>query len=68
VADEIRLIDYYYVSVPDKPGEAARILSALHQAGASGVSRFSVPHSLLSAFSDLYSSHSPAPLMHGITA
>ena len=31
--DEIRRIDYYYVSVPDEPGEAARILSALHQAG-----------------------------------
>jgi hypothetical protein len=33
MADEVRKIDYYYVSVPDKPGEAARILSALHQAG-----------------------------------
>jgi hypothetical protein len=31
VADEIRRIDYYYVSIPDKPGEAARILSALLQ-------------------------------------
>jgi hypothetical protein len=44
VADEIRRIDYYYVSVPDKPGEAARSLSALHQAGINllGVSAF--PH------------------------
>jgi hypothetical protein len=44
VADAIRRIDYYYVSVPDKPGEAARILSALHQAGINllGVSAF--PH------------------------
>jgi hypothetical protein len=42
--DAIRRIDYYYVSVPDKPGEGARILSALHQAGINllGVSAF--PH------------------------
>jgi len=31
--DEIRKLDYYNVSVPDKPGEAARILTALEQAG-----------------------------------
>ncbi len=43
--DEIRRIDYYYVTVPDKPGEAARILTALYQAGVNllGVSAF--PHS-----------------------
>jgi hypothetical protein len=42
--DEIRPIDYYYAAVPDKPGEAARILSALHHAGVNllGVSAF--PH------------------------
>ncbi|MGH9628159.1 MAG: ACT domain-containing protein [Bryobacteraceae bacterium] len=42
--DEIRQIDYYYVTVPDKPGEAARVLSALHEAGINllGVSAF--PH------------------------
>jgi hypothetical protein len=33
MAVEIRKIDYYYAIVPDKPGEGARILSALHQAG-----------------------------------
>ncbi len=33
MADVIRKIDYYYASVPDTPGEAARILSALHEAG-----------------------------------
>jgi hypothetical protein len=33
MAVEIRRIDYYYAIVPDKPGEGARILSALHQAG-----------------------------------
>ena len=44
MADEIRRIDYYYVSVPDKLSEAARILSALHPAGINllGVSAF--PH------------------------
>lgn len=44
--DEIRRIDYYYLTVPDNPGEAARILSALHQAGVNlrGVSAF--PHGL----------------------
>jgi hypothetical protein len=33
MADEIRRVDYFYAMVPDKPGEGARILSALHQAG-----------------------------------
>ena len=42
--DEIKRIDYYYTSVPDKPGEGARILAALHDAGVNliGVSAF--PH------------------------
>ena len=42
--DEIRRIDYYYASVPDKPGEGARILVALRDAGVNliGVSAF--PH------------------------
>ena len=42
--DAIRRIDYYYLSVPDKPGEGARILTALHQAGVNllGISAF--PH------------------------
>jgi len=31
--DEIRRIDYYDVAVADKPGEAARILTALETAG-----------------------------------
>jgi hypothetical protein len=44
VADEVRRIDYYYVTVPDKPGEGSRILTALHKAGINllGVSAF--PH------------------------
>ncbi len=33
MADQVRRTDYYYISVADKPGEAARILCALQQAG-----------------------------------
>jgi hypothetical protein len=42
--DNIKRIDYYYVSVPDKPGEGARILAGLCDAGVNliGVSAF--PH------------------------
>ncbi len=33
MAEEIRLVDYFYVEAPDKPGEAHRILSQFRQAG-----------------------------------
>src|SRR5262245_4502710 len=33
MSDKIRRVDYYYASVSDKAGEAARILNELHQAG-----------------------------------
>ena len=33
MAEEIRRVDYYYTTVPDKPGEGHRALAALHQAG-----------------------------------
>lgn len=33
MADQISRVDYYSAIVPDKPGEAARILTALEQAG-----------------------------------
>jgi len=44
VPGEIRRVDYYYVTVPDKPGEGSRILTALYEAGINllGVSAF--PH------------------------
>ena len=29
MADQIRRVDYYYVEVPDKPGEGVRVLGAL---------------------------------------
>ena len=58
--DEIRVIDYYYATVPDKPGEAARVLSALHQAGVNllGVSAF--PHGLRRSQLDLIPQDSAA--------
>jgi hypothetical protein len=33
MAEEIRLVDYFYVEAPDKPGEACRILNHLKEAG-----------------------------------
>jgi hypothetical protein len=33
MADTVRSVDYYYVTVPDKPGEGQRILSALKDGG-----------------------------------
>lgn len=33
MADKVRRVEYYYVTVPDKPGEGLRILSALKSAG-----------------------------------
>lgn len=33
MADTVRRIDYYAATVPNKPGEAARVLSALKEAG-----------------------------------
>jgi hypothetical protein len=32
MADTIRLVDYYYAMVPDKPGEGARVLRVLRDA------------------------------------
>jgi hypothetical protein len=31
--DEIRRVDYFYIQVPDRPGEGARALGALRDAG-----------------------------------
>jgi len=33
MADQIRRVDYFYVEVPDKPGEGVRVLMALKEAG-----------------------------------
>ena len=44
MAEEIRRVDYYYASVPDKPGEAARVLAALHGAGVNLLGFSGFPH------------------------
>ncbi len=33
MADTVRLVDYFYIAVPDKPGEGARVLQHLKNAG-----------------------------------
>jgi hypothetical protein len=33
MADEVRRVDYFYVQIPDKPGEGARALASLRDAG-----------------------------------
>jgi len=33
VADKVRRVEYYYVTVPDKPGEGLKVLSALKNGG-----------------------------------
>ena len=33
MAETVRIVDYYYLMVPDKPGEGARILDELRGAG-----------------------------------
>ena len=42
--DEIKRVDYYYASVPDKPGEGARILTALRDAGVNMLGVAAFPH------------------------
>ena len=42
--DDIRRIDYYYASVPDKAGEGASILAALQQAGVNLIGISAFPH------------------------
>ncbi len=33
MAETIHLVDYFYIETPDKPGEAARVLAQLKEAG-----------------------------------
>jgi len=42
--DEIKRVDYYYASVPDKPGEGARILASLRDAGVNLIGISAFPH------------------------
>ena len=51
--DQVQQVDYFYVTVPDKPGEAARVLKVLRDAGVRlrGFSGF--PHGARKAQLDL---------------
>lgn len=44
MADTIRLVDYFYVMAPSKPGEGARILSTLKDAGINLLAFSAFPH------------------------
>jgi hypothetical protein len=44
MADSIRRVDYYYAMSPDKPGEAARVLTALREAGVNLLAFSGFPH------------------------
>jgi hypothetical protein len=33
MAETVRKVDYFYIETPDKPGEGAKVLSALREAG-----------------------------------
>jgi hypothetical protein len=44
MADEVKKVEYYYMTVPDKPGEAHRILTAVHQAGINLLAFSAFPH------------------------
>jgi hypothetical protein len=44
VADQIRRIDYYYLTVSDKPGEGARVLAILQAAGVNLIGISAFPH------------------------
>ena len=53
MADKIRRVDYCYVEVPDRPGEAARVLNALRDQGVSLLSMTAFPRSTGTAQIDL---------------
>ena len=44
MADKIRRVDYYYVTIPDRPGEGARLLDALKEAGVNLLSLTAFPN------------------------
>ena len=44
MAEEILQVDYYYTTVPDKPGEAARILTSLQHVGINLLGFSAFPH------------------------
>jgi hypothetical protein len=53
MTDKIRRVDYCYVEVPDRPGEAARVLGALGEQGVSLLSMTAFPKAAGNAQIDL---------------
>ncbi len=43
MADQVRQVDYYYVTVPDRPGEASKLLSEVKKAGVNLLAYHSFP-------------------------
>jgi predicted amino acid-binding ACT domain protein len=60
VPDEIARIDYYTVTVADKPGEAARLLTALSEAGVNLIAFSGFPQGARKAQIDLMPADSAA--------
>jgi hypothetical protein len=58
--DEIRRVDYYYVTVPDKPGEGKRVLAALREAGVNLLGASAFPHGARKSQLDLIPEDSAA--------
>jgi hypothetical protein len=44
MAEIIRKVDYFYIDAPDKPGEGARVLAALRDAGINLLALSGFPH------------------------
>jgi len=53
MADQIRRVDYYYVEIPDQPGEGVKVLVALKEAGVNLLSFTAFPTSAGRAQLDL---------------
>ena len=53
MADQIRRVDYFYVEAPDKPGEGARVLASLKEAGVNLLNFTAFPRSAGTAQLDL---------------
>lgn len=43
MADKARRVDYWYVTVPDRPGEARKVLSPLKEAGVNMLAQLAFP-------------------------
>ncbi len=44
MAETVRKVEYYYIETPDKPGEGAKVLSALRDAGVDLLALSGFPH------------------------